>query len=130
MNNELIEFLTFTVKQTEESIVDVTVDSVEREYLIEQTDLYGQLLAPVVGGRLRRSRVEQFQEKLNNLSITSWPTNENDTLPIHLKNASLIYIINDQTFFTTGKNIEGLVELHKIIEELVGTTFGSYEFYT
>lgn len=124
-----IEFILFTVKQTDESIYDVGVDLEAREFRIEETDLYGHILGEKIEGKLRRKKVKQFEEELQALDFASWPKNEEDTLPIHLKNASVLYGMGDEQYFTTGNSTEDLSKLHKLIETLIGTTFGSYEFY-
>lgn len=129
MRNEEIEFLLFTVKQTKDSIYDVGIDLEQREYRIESTDLYGQLAGPKLEGKLRRSKVQQFREGLDELAFNSWPKNEKDTLPIHLKSASVLYSVNGERYFTTGNDNGDLSKLHKQIEQLIGTTFGSYDFY-
>jgi hypothetical protein len=129
MNEEAIEYLLFTVKQTEDSIVDVGIDFEQREYRMETTDLYGQLLGAETQGKLRRSKVRNFKEALKAMDFCTWPQNEKDTLPLYLKNASILYNIGGEQRFTTGNNEEDLRKIHKMLEELVGTTFGSYEFY-
>ncbi len=129
MKSETIDFLLFTVKQTKNSLVDVTVDLNAREYKIEKTDLYGQTLAPEMGGKLRRKKVADFYNRLTELNLDSFPLKQNNTLPIHLKSATLMYIIKDTTYYTDGNSQHRLSLLHKALEELVGTTFGSYAFY-
>lgn len=129
MKNEDIDFIMFTVKQSKKSIYDVTIDLYAREYTIEHTDLYGQTIESEIVGKLRRKAVNQFSEKLSELDIVSLPTNEKNTLPLKLKNATLMYVIDDERYFTDGSQEQDLSELHKAIEQVVGTTFGSYEFY-
>ena len=127
--NKEIDFLLFTVKQTKDSIVDVTVDLEAREYTIETTDLYGQTLESEMGGKLRRKKATAFLETLEELNLVSFPLKDKNTLPIHLKNATLMYIINDNMYYTDGDDQHKLSLLHKEIEHLIGMTFGSYEFY-
>jgi len=129
VNNEAIEFIVFSVLQTKDSLNDVHIDLKEREFSIEKTDLYGKLMGERQQGKLRRSKVKQFKEELADIDVISWERNEEDTLPINLKDASLIYIIEDTEYYTTGDTNEGMPQLHNKIENLVGTTFGSYEFY-
>lgn len=129
MKNEDIDFLMFTVKQSENRIADVAVDLFVREYTIVYTDLYGQTIEPEKGGKLRRKKVAEFSKKLEELDIITMPRKENNTLPIHLKNATLMYVIKDVQYYTDGYSNQGLAKLHKEIEGLIGTTFGSYSFY-
>lgn len=129
LKNEDIDYILFTVKQTEESIADVAVDLFLREYTIVYTDLYGQTLQPEKGGKLRRKAVENFTDTLIDLDIVSLKRKEKNTLPIHLNNATLMYSIKDEAYFTDGDNAQDLSALHKAIEQLTGHTFGSYEFY-
>lgn len=129
MKNEEIDFIMFTVKQTADSIADVTVDLFVREYSIEYSDLYGQTIQPVTGGKLRRKRIEEFSDKLAEMDIVSLPLKEENTLPTDLKNATLMYVIKDVSYYTDGSAEQDLSKLHKEIEHLIGTTFGSYEFY-
>lgn len=129
MKNKEIDFLLFTVKQTEEIIVDVTVDLFMREYTIAYTNLYGHIVEPEKGGKLRRKAVNEFLNKLADLDIVSLQRNEKNTLPLHLKNATLMYLIKDEEYFTDGDSDADLSKLHKEIEYLIGDTFGSYEFY-
>jgi len=129
VNNEAIEFIVFSVLQTKDSLYDVHIDLKEREFTIEKTDLYGKLIRKSQQGRLRRSKVQQFKEELADLDVISWERNEEDTLPLHLKSASFIYIIAGTQYYTTGNTSENMFQLHKKIEDLIGTTFGSYEFY-
>lgn len=127
--NKEIEFLMFTVKQTKDSIFDVAVDMLAREYTIVQTDLYGQTINPETGGKLRRKAVEDFAETLSKLDLVSLPVNEKNTLPIDLDNATLMYVIKGENYFTDGSQEHDLSALHKELEQLIGTTFGSYDFY-
>lgn len=129
MKNEAIEFLMFTVKQTEDSIYDVAVDLYAREYTIAHTDLYGQTIEPETGGKLRRKAVEAFTDTLSDIDIVSLPVNEKNTLPIDLRSATLMYVINDTNYYTNGSKERDLSALHKELEKLIGKTFGSYAFY-
>lgn len=129
LKNEDIDFLLFTVKQTEETIADVTVDLFMREYTIAYTDLYGHTVEPEKGGELRRKAVSEFLTTLDKLDVVSFKRNEKNTLPLHLKNATLMYIIKDEEYFTDGNEHQNLSKLHKEIEHLIGHTFGSYTFY-
>lgn len=128
-DNKEIDFLMFTVKENEKSIADVTLDLTAREYKIEKTDLYGQTLEPEVGGKLRRKKVASFLEELNHIDVLAFPKKEKNTLPIHLKNATLMYMIDGDTFYTDGDDQNSLSQIHKTIEQLINTTFGTYEFY-
>lgn len=129
LKNEDIDFLMYTVKQTEDTIVDVTVDLFVREYKVEYTNLYGQTLQPEKTGKLRRKAIREFSERLEELDIVGMPHKETNTLPTKLKSAMFMYIIKDETYFTEGHKDKELAALHKAIEYLIGTTFGSYEFY-
>ena len=128
-DNKEIDFLMFTVKENEKSIADVTLDLTAREYKIEKTDLYGQTLEPEVGGKLRRKKVASFLEELNHIDVLAFPKKEKNTRPIHLKNATLMYMIDGDTFYTDGDDQNSLSQIHKTIEQLINTTFGTYEFY-
>lgn len=119
----------FTVKKTKNSIVDVIVDLLEREYTMVTTDLYGQTIEPEQGSKLRHRKINELSEKLEELDILSMPVNEKNTLPIHLKNATLTYIINEEAFNTDGHKHQNLSALHKAIEQVISKTFGSYNFY-
>lgn len=129
MDYEDIEYLLFTVKQTKESIYDVGIDLKEREFRIEITDLYGHIQGPQVDGKLRRSSVKKFLSLLNDLHFLSWPKLEQGILPLDLKSATVMYNINGKMQYTTGKDTKDLAKLHKAIEQLVSTTFGTYEYY-
>lgn len=129
LKNEDIDYILFTVKQTEESITDVAVDLFMREYTIVYTDLYGQTIQPEKGGKLRRKAVKEFTDTLVELDIVSLERKEKNTLPIHLENATLMYSIKDKTYYTDGDGEQDLSALHKAIEHLIGHTFGTYEFY-
>ena len=124
-DNKEIDFLMFTVKENEKSIADVTLDLTAREYKIEKTDLYGQTLEPEVGGKLRRKKVASFLEELNHIDVLAFPKKEKNTLPIHLKNATLMYMIDGDTFYTDGDDQNSLSQIHKTIEQLINTTFGT-----
>ena len=127
--NKAIDFLMFTVKQNKDSIADVTIDLKAREYKIEKTDLYGQTIEPEVGGKLRRKKVGAFLDEIAQIGLLAFPQKEKNTLPIHLKNATLMYMIDGNTYYTDGDDQKNLSHLHKSIEQLTNTTFGSYEFY-
>lgn len=129
LKNEDIDFLLFTVKQTNKVIVDVTVDLFVREYSIAYTDLYGQTIQPETGGKLRRKAIESFANRLEELDIVSMERQKTNTRPNRLKDATLMYVIKDEQYFTDGSKHTNLSALHKAIEQLIGTTFGSYEFY-
>lgn len=129
MTNEKIEFLMFTVKETAHSIIDVTVDLQAREYTIAHTDLYGQTLSKEIGGKLRGKTVKQLSEKLSEIDVVSLPLNEKNTLPIHLEDATVMYVIDEETYYTDGDDQKSLSEVHKALEQAIGTTFGSYDFY-
>lgn len=129
MDYEDIEYLLFTVKQSKKSIYDVGIDLKEREFRIETTDLYGHIQGAQVDGKLRRSSVKRFLSSLNDLDFLSWPQLEQGILPLDLKSATVMYNIEGNMQYTTGNNKKDLAKLHKTIEQLVGTTFGTYEYY-
>lgn len=129
MKYEDIQFILFTVKQTKKSIYDVGIDLKEREFRIETTDLYGHIQGPQKDGKLRRSSVEQFLTSLNDLDFLSWPQQEQGILPKNLKNATVMFNANGEMYYTVGRDTKDLAKLHKAIEQLIGTTFGTYEFY-
>jgi len=129
MNNQAIEFIIFAVLKNNDRLTDVHLDLEEREFTIEDTTLYGELLGERQQGKLRNSKVQQFKDELTGLDVVSWERNKADTLPIHLKHASLIYIIDGKEYYTTGNTSENMAQLHQKIEDLVGTTFGAYSFY-
>lgn len=128
-DNNAIDFLMFTVKENETSIADVIIDLKVREFKIEKTDLYGQMLEPEVGGKLRRKKVHEFLEQLHHINVLSFPRKDKNTLPIHLNNATLMYRVDGYTYYTDGDEQNNLTRVHKVIEQLINTTFGSYEFY-
>src|SRR5699024_348652 len=129
MDYEDIEYLLFTDKQSKKSIYDVGIDLKEREFRIETTDLYGHIQGTQADGKIRRSSVKKFLSSLNDLDFLSWPQLEQGILPLDLKNATVMYNIEGNMQYTTGNNKKDLAKLHKTIEQLVGTTFGTYEYY-
>lgn len=129
MKNEAIDYLLFTVKQEKKVIADVTVDLFVREYSIIYTDLYGQTVQPEKGGKLRRKAIKTFTDTLIEMDLVSMPINEKKTLPINMGSAMVTYFIKDVGYNTEGSATNNLSTLHKEIERLIGTTFGSYEFY-
>lgn len=129
MNYEDIEYILFTVKQSRESIYDLGIDLKEREFRIETTDLYGHITGPQINGKFRRSHAQKFLSSLNDLNFLTWPQLEQGILPIDLKSATVMYNIDGKMYYTTGNNTKDLADLHKSIEQLIGTTFGSYKYY-
>lgn len=129
MHYEDIEYLLYTVKQTKKTIYDVGIDLKEREFRIEITDLYGHLQGLEVDGKIRRSSVKRFLSSLNDLDFLAWPQLEQGILPLDLKSATVMYNIGGTMQYTTGNNTKDLAKLHKVIEQLIGTTFGTYEYY-
>lgn len=128
-NTRDIDFLMFTVKENEKSIADVMIDLKAREYKIEKTDLYGQILEPEIGGKLRRTKIADFLSELTKMNVCNFPLKEKNTLPIHLKSATLMYRVENKMYFTDGDNQKNLAQVHKAIEHLLNTTFGAYKFY-
>ncbi|HIZ71579.1 MAG TPA: hypothetical protein H9808_07450 [Candidatus Atopostipes pullistercoris] len=129
MYYEDIEYLLFTVKQNKNSIYDVGIDLKEREFRIETTDLYGHIQGTQIDGKLRRSSVKRFLSMLDELEFLSWPQRSQGILPLDLKNATVMYNIDGKMKYTTGNSTKDLAKLHKAIEQLVGTTFGTYKYY-
>lgn len=129
MKNEEIDYLLFTVKQEKDTIADVSVDLFMREYSIIYTDLYGQTVQTEKGGKLRRKAINNFYEQLAELDLVSMPVNEKNTLPINLQSAMVTYFIKDVGYNTEGHPTSDISMLHKAIEALISTTFGSYNFY-
>lgn len=129
MENREIDYVMFTVKQEKNKIADVIVDLYDREYSITYTDLYGHVMEPERGGRLSRHSVETFLEKLEEIDLVSMPVNETGTLPINMKDAMTTYFLHKESYNTEGPKSGNLSALHKAIENLIGTTFGSYNFY-
>jgi len=129
MYYEGIEYLLFTVKQNKNSIYDVGIDLKEREFRIETTDLYGHIQGTQIDGKLRRSSVKRFLSMLDELEFLSWPQRSQGILPLDLKNATVMYNIDGKMKYTTGNSTKDLAKLHKAIEQLVGTTFGTYKYY-
>ena len=129
MYYEDIEYLLFTVKQNKNSIYDVGIDLKEREFRIETTDLYGHIQGTQIDGKLRHSSVKRFLSMLDELEFLSWPQRSQGILPLDLKNATVMYNIDGKMKYTTGNSTKDLAKLHKAIEQLVGTTFGTYKYY-
>ena len=129
MYYEDIEYLLFTVKQNKNSSYDVGIDLKEREFRIETTDLYGHIQGTQIDGKLRRSSVKRFLSMLDELEFLSWPQRSQGILPLDLKNATVMYNIDGKMKYTTGNSTKDLAKLHKAIEQLVGTTFGTYKYY-
>lgn len=129
MNEHSIDSILFTVKQTRKTIYDVGIDLKEREFRIEITDLYGHTHGPAIDGKLRRSSVEKFLSSLNEADFISWKKLEQGILPLKLKSATVMYYIDEKVYYTKGNTDADLAFLHKAIEQLIGTTFGTYEFY-
>ena len=129
MYYEDTEYLLFTVKQNKNSIYDVGIDLKEREFRIETTDLYGHIQGTQIDGKLRRSSVKRFLYMLDELEFLSWPQRSQGILPLDLKNATVMYNIDGKMKYTTGNSTKDLAKLHKAIEQLVGTTFGTYKYY-
>lgn len=129
LKNGNIDFVLFTVKQTDETIVDVTVDLFVREFKIEYTNLYGQTVQREQVGKLRRKGIKDFKQRLEELDVVSMARKETNTLPTKLASSMVMYIIKDETYFTEGDSDADLAAIHKAVEYLVGTTFGSYEYY-
>lgn len=129
MNEPSIESMLFTVKQTKKTIYDVGIDLKEREYRIEITDRYGHTQGPTTDGQLRRSSVNKFLSSLNDQDFHSWKKLEQGILPLNLKSATVMYSVDGEMYYTQGNSDDDLAFLHKTIEQLIGTTFGTYEFY-
>ena len=129
MYYEDTEYLLFTVKQNKNSIYDVGIDLKEREFRIETTDLYGHIQGTQIDWKLRRSSVKRFLSMLDELEFLSWPQRSQGILPLDLKNATVMYNIDGKMKYTTGNSTKDLAKLHKAIEQLVGTTFGTYKYY-
>ena len=129
MKDQAIESILFTVKQTKKTIYDVGIDLKEREYRIETTDLYGHTQGPILDGQLRRSSVKKFLASLNDRDFHSWKKLEQGILPLKLKSATVMYSVDGEMYYTQGSSDDDLAYLHKEIEQLIGTTFGTYEFY-
>lgn len=129
MKNKEIDYIMFTVKQEKKKIADVIVDLYDREYSITYTDLYGHVMEPERGGRLPRKAVETFLNKLEEIDLVSMPVNKTNTLPINMKDAMITYFLHKESYNTEGPKTGNLSSLHKALEELIGVTFGSYDFY-
>lgn len=129
MKDQAIESILFTVKQTKKTIYDVGIDLKEREYRIETTDLYGHNQGVAIDGQLRRSSVNKFLASLNDRDFFSWKKLEQGILPLKLKSATVMYSVDGEMYYTKGNTDEDLAYLHKAIEQLIGTTFGTYAFY-
>lgn len=129
MNYENLEYLLFTVKQTKKSIYDVGIDMTNREFRIEMTDLYGHVEGSPIEGVLRKSSIHKFLSHLEEMSFLSWKQRDKGVLPIDLGSATVMYNLSGEIYYTVGNKESDLRTLHQEIEKLLGTTFGSYEFY-
>lgn len=115
-------------------IHDVVIDFDARNYTIETVDDYGKMVEEPIEGRLRRSKLRSYQEELEQLDLVSWPLldeSPTQSFPTVIENSVVLYVFDDDgnEFYTTGRQNEDLVKLHKATEKLVNTTFGSYEYY-
>ena len=129
MKNIAIDTILFTVKNKEKEIADVMLDLKEREYAIVYTDLYGHVTEPETGGRLRKKAIEKFGATLDEIDIVAMPVNKTNTLPIKMNAAMVTYFMKEKSYNTDGPIDGNLANLHKAIEQLIGKTFGSYDFY-
>ena len=57
------------------------------------------------------------------------PVNKTKTLPIKMNAAMGTYFMNEESYNTDGPIDGNLAKLHKVIEHLIGKSFGSYDFY-
>ncbi len=129
MEEATIDFLLFSVKKDKVSMADVGIDLQKREFRIETVDLYGHLISNDREGKLRKNKVKLLKEMFSQIQLLNWPKLKQPILPIHLKDAMLLYSIDGDLNHTIGKSVEDRKSIHKALEITLGTTFGSYEFY-
>lgn len=134
MKNTEITFIALTTKYSDDVVHDVVIDFDKRNYTIETVDQYGKMVEEPIKGRLRRKALRKYQEELTQLDVVSWPLldeSPTQSFPTIIENMVVLYVFDDDgsEYFTTGRQNEDLVKLHKATENLVNTTFGTYEYY-
>lgn len=134
MKNKKITFIAITAKRSENVLQDVVIDLDERNYTIETVDKNGKMVQDPVEGRLRRKAIRKYREELGALDVVSWPLldeSPTQSFPTILENSVVLYVLEDngEEYYTSGRENDDLVKLHKVTEHLVSTTFGSYEYY-
>lgn len=134
MKNKKITFIAITAKKSENVLQDVVIDLDERNYTIETVDQNGKMVQDPVEGRLRRKSIRKYREELGALDVVSWPLldeSPTQSFPTIIENSVVLYVLEDngEEYYTSGRENDDLVKLHKVTEHLVSTTFGSYEYY-
>ncbi|BCP57366.1 hypothetical protein SUT007_08240 [Streptococcus parasuis] len=133
---ENIDFILFKAYYIEGKSVDVAVSLREQDYMIEYIGADNRVEDTVDFTPIRKSKAKKFREFLKEIKLLDWPTIKIGNEGYY--DALLIFSCGydeeaeegiDEAIPRNAIPSETMRRVHKEIEQLIGTTFGSYRFY-
>lgn len=133
---ENVDFILFKAYYIEGKSVDVAVSLREQDYMIEYIGADNRVEDTVDFTPIRKSKVKKFREFLKEIKLLEWPTIKIGDNGYY--DAPLIFSYGydeeteegiDEAIPRNAVPSETMRRVHKEIEQLIGTTFGSYRFY-
>lgn len=133
---ENIDFILFKDYYIEGKSVDVAVSLREQDYMIEYIGADNRVEDTVDFTPIRKSKVKKFREFLKEIKLLEWSTikfGDKDHYDAPLM-FSWGYDEEEETGIDEAVTYEvapsgTMRRIHKELENLIGTTFGSYRFY-
>ena len=122
-----LTFLLLNTPGSEGDSYDVWVDLEGRHFTVEHLNNQWEYLGQAIEGDLRRTRVDQLRQGLEELGLLDWPRKEEaeDT-----KTWPVTYSFQeDLDYFAMGPldQPQALGQLHRLLEDILSVTFGLRE---
>ena len=133
---ENLDLIIFRADYIEGRSVEVAVSLHDYYYLIQHVDKEGKVENELDHIPIRISKAKKFREFLKEMKLLEWPTLKLGDKGYH--DAPLVFSYGydeeaeegiDEAVPRDAVPSETMRRIHKELENLIGTTFGSYRFY-
>ncbi|MGQ7374426.1 hypothetical protein ACTGW9_09935 [Streptococcus suis] len=133
---ENIDLIIFRADYIEGRSVEVAVSLNEHDYMIHHLNKAGVVENKTDYTPIRFSKAKKFREFLKEIKLLEWPTLKLGDKGYHDAPLTFSYGYDeeegvgiDEAVPFDAVPLETMRRVHKELENLIGTTFGSYRFY-
>lgn len=133
---ENLDLIIFKADYIEGKSVEVVVSLNDYYYLIQHVDKEGLVENELEYTPIRISKAKKFREFLKEIKLLEWPTLKLGDKRYHDAPLTFSYGYDEEEEVGIDEAVpfgavpsETMRRVHKELENLIGTTFGSYRFY-